>query len=585
MSSLLKAMSIVWKHSRAYFISTFILSIIDIFSVFIIARLNGNVFNSLADSINRRVVSTDLVRCILMLFGVTILCGGIKLPINYLASLSATKYNDYLTQRTVNVSSNVEYSFFDDPKLQNEYQQYLKNSESVLNIFNNVTGIAFKIISLTISTIVALKFNFAIVIITFVISLPSFFIRKRIEADNYELEKNLNQTNRKINYFKNIFCSKQFYLELNLFQAHNYFKKILMDEQLNRYNKRKELNSRNFRRESFLFGIISVVNALVNIYIIIYSVSGGLLIGDYTYYMTILNNQKNEIDQAMELINALHANKKKVENFFSFEAEISKDSSAGNRICEEICEIEFQNVSFKYPGNVNFALINVNIKINKNQKVAFAGLNGAGKTTLVLLLLRYYVPSDGRILVNGIDINEYDIDSYRKNITTMFQASTIYSLTLKENIKISDLDTYCSDSDLAKFLEELDILEGDNLNALNISLTKNFDDDGIIPSVGQLQRINLAKTLYRRQVSLLIFDEPSSSLDALTENNIFSNLLNKYHDSTIIMISHNLSNLKKFDKIFFFEKGHLIEQGTHEELLLLNGQYCKLYSIQSKKFL
>lgn len=301
--------------------------------------------------------------------------------------------------------------------------------------------------------------------------------------------------------------------------------------------------------------------------------------------MTILNNQKNEIDQAMELINALHANKKKAENFFSFEAEISKDSSAGNRICEEICEIEFQNVSFKYPGNVNFALINVNIKINKNQKVAFAGLNGAGKTTLVLLLLRYYVPSDGRILVNGIDINEYDIDSYRKNITTMFQASTIYSLALKENIKISDLDTYCSDSDLAKFLEELDILEGDNLNALNISLTKNFDDDGIIPSVGQLQRINLAKTLYRRQVSLLIFDEPSSSLDALTENNIFSNLLNKYHDSTIIMISHNLSNLKKFDKIFFFEKGHLIEQGTHEELLLLNGQYCKLYSIQSKKFL
>ena len=240
-------------------------------------------------------------------------------------------------------------------------------------------------------------------------------------------------------------------------------------------------------------------------------------------------------------------------------------------------DIEFNNVCFAY-GTRGMAIKNISLKIKSGEKVAFVGMSGSGKTTLLKLLMRFYECTEGNILINGKDINEYYIQSYREKIGYVPQESLLFTGTIKENISWG-----CEIPDIKKIVQCA-------IDAKAIDFIQNFPDKfdtyvgehGSTLSGGERQRIALARVLMR-DPHFLILDEATASLDSISEHAIMSTIFNRIKNKTVIMVAHRLSTIKNCDKIFVFNKGSLVEEGSHESLLEQKGFYFDLWSTQNEK--
>lgn len=246
-------------------------------------------------------------------------------------------------------------------------------------------------------------------------------------------------------------------------------------------------------------------------------------------------------------------------------------------------EIEFKNVSFKYPGAENYALQNVNLKIKNGEHLAVVGRNGSGKTTFIKLMCRLYDVTDGEILINGINIKDYTKDSIIKLYSVVFQDFKIFSTTLKENVCAS------GDFDEGRFyvcLENADIKERTERmpNKENTYLYKDLDENGIEISGGEAQKLALARALYK-DAPIVVLDEPTAALDPIAENKIYSRFNTFVQGKTAIYISHRLSSCAFCDKIAVFNNAKLAETGTHKDLLSAGGKYAELWNAQAKYYI
>jgi len=250
-------------------------------------------------------------------------------------------------------------------------------------------------------------------------------------------------------------------------------------------------------------------------------------------------------------------------------------------LLKEPIEIELKNVSFRYPNTKIDIIKNVNLKIRAGEKVALVGINGAGKTTLVKLICGLYYPTQGEILINGYSIDSFSIEEYYQLIGAVFQDIQILALTIEENVTA----TINHQTDKEKLWRALELAD---LKSKILSLPKKektyitqvFDETGVQLSGGEMQRLMLARALYK-DAPLLILDEPTSALDPIAEANLYQKYYNLTKDKTSIFISHRLSSTKFCERVLFFEYGEVIEDGTHQELLELDGKYAKMYQIQS----
>lgn len=250
----------------------------------------------------------------------------------------------------------------------------------------------------------------------------------------------------------------------------------------------------------------------------------------------------------------------------------------------EFKTLELKDVCFSY-GDKKI-LKNINLKINKGEKVAIVGSNGAGKTTLVKLLLRLYDTFEGSILINGEDYKTLNAMSIRKQVGAVFQNVEVYAGSIAENIIFKKPTTENDFIVLEQALKfsGLDEVVSNLKDGINTLVTREFDKDGIVLSGGQKQRIAIARGV-AQSYNLFVLDEPSSALDPLSEAIIYQNMLEMGKDKTIIFISHRLTTTVNADKIFLFENGEIIESGNHEELLKLNGVYKKMFNSQASKYL
>jgi len=250
-------------------------------------------------------------------------------------------------------------------------------------------------------------------------------------------------------------------------------------------------------------------------------------------------------------------------------------------LLKEPIEIELKNVSFRYPNTKIDIIKNLNLKIRAGEKVALVGINGAGKTTLVKLICGLYYPTQGEILINGYSIDSFSIEEYYQLIGAVFQDIQILALTIEENVTA----TIDHQTDKEKLWRALELAD---LKSKILSLPKKektyitqvFDETGVQLSGGEMQRLMLARALYK-DAPLLILDEPTSALDPIAEANLYQKYYNLTKDKTSIFISHRLSSTKFCERVLFFEYGEVIEDGTHQELLELDGKYAKMYQIQS----
>lgn len=246
-------------------------------------------------------------------------------------------------------------------------------------------------------------------------------------------------------------------------------------------------------------------------------------------------------------------------------------------------EIEFKNVSFKYAGSDSYALKDVSFKFKIGEHIAFVGHNGSGKSTFIKLLCRLYDPTEGEITLNGIDIKKYDINEYMSLFSVVFQDFALFSVPLSQNVTTSmDYDRERLFSSLEK--SGADKFVNNMKNKENTVLYKDFDDDGVEISGGEAQKLAISRALYR-DAPFVVLDEPTAALDPISEFEVYSRFNEFTSGKTAIYISHRLSSCRFCDKILVFEKGHIVQFGTHEKLLSdEKGMYSKLWNSQAKYY-
>lgn len=273
----------------------------------------------------------------------------------------------------------------------------------------------------------------------------------------------------------------------------------------------------------------------------------------------------------------------KMRDFLDYEPKIV--SRKGLLPAEGAKDIELQGVSFAYRKEEGSLLKDVSLHVKPGQKIALVGYNGAGKTTLIKLLMRLYDVDDGRILADGTDIRDYQVEKYRESIGTVFQDFKIFAGSVKENV-LMDVADRCEEEPVRQALSDSGLLERvvKMKDGLDTQLTTEIMEKGVNLSGGESQKLAIARVFYQK-AGLMILDEPSSALDPLAEYQLNHAMLKATRDKTVIFISHRLSTTRLADYIVMLEQGQIVEQGTHEGLLKKNGKYAQMWRVQAGAYI
>jgi len=245
--------------------------------------------------------------------------------------------------------------------------------------------------------------------------------------------------------------------------------------------------------------------------------------------------------------------------------------------------IEFRDVSFRYPNTEQYALRHINLKFNLGEKLAVVGRNGSGKTTFIKLLCRLYDPTEGKILLNGIDITRYNYDEYIRLFSAIFQDYTTFQFTIADNVSCSldyNEDRVMQSLDKAGLTEKIKSLE----KGIKTAIGRNYEDDGVDFSGGELQKLAIARALYK-DAPFIVLDEPTAALDPIAEADVYENFDKMVEGKTAIYISHRLSSCRFCDNIMVFDGGEIVQRGSHDELVSdPNGKYYELWNAQAQYY-
>jgi ATP-binding cassette subfamily B protein len=248
-------------------------------------------------------------------------------------------------------------------------------------------------------------------------------------------------------------------------------------------------------------------------------------------------------------------------------------------------EIAFDHISFTYHGAKEPTLKDISFTIHRKEKIAVVGHNGAGKTTLIKLLMRLYDPDEGTIRYNGIDIREYNVKKYRSLFGSAFQDYQVFAMTVAENVLMRSPQ---NEQDYERVKDALTrSYVYDKVcslpNGMDTVLTREFDENGAVLSGGEYQKIAVARA-YAKDFEIAVFDEPSSALDPIAEYQLYESIRNVCKDKTVIFISHRLSSAVLADRIYLFDNGSIIEEGSHQALMEKNGVYADMFRKQAKQY-
>ncbi|URN94109.1 MAG: ABC transporter ATP-binding protein/permease [Candidatus Pristimantibacillus lignocellulolyticus] len=275
-----------------------------------------------------------------------------------------------------------------------------------------------------------------------------------------------------------------------------------------------------------------------------------------------------------------------LKTFLSYVSEIQEHADPDKPIAPPIQQLAFRKLQFTYDGAERPSIRHITMEVNKNEKIALVGHNGAGKSTLIKLMMRLYDPTEGEILLNGRNIKEFDLMSYRSLYGTVFQDFKIFSMTIAENVLMRDVDTEEDRQLVINALKKSRVYDkvATLPEGIDTMLTKEFDEQGVVLSGGEFQKIAIAR-IFAQQAELLILDEPTSALDPIAEFEIFESMMEACKDKAVVIISHRMSSAMLADRIYYMENGEIQESGSHMELMQLQGKYAELFLKQAEKYM
>lgn len=446
--------------------------------------------------------------------------------------------------------------------------------ENLLNLMETVVTIAMIVgYSLTMDWIVPV-----VAILSFTISflMNQYIARLRVEYDN-----DLQQVNKETSMLHRILYLPDFAKDIRLTG--------IRDGMLRLYRKANKVKDALIRRKGKKIGFVAAleiifsgavcIDFLVPLYLVCrILIQKTLVASQFVAIVNGCNQLQLKLEDLAKEIGVFYQNGEFIQRYRRVEFRPNKiESSVG--LEEESSppafrELALHNVSFQYPSG-GFALKNINLTINKGEKIAIVGTNGSGKTTLIKLLLRFYDCSSGEMLYNGTSVTELPINQYRHAFSTLFQDFGMYALTVAQNVA---MDQQVDEERARDALSQVGMEEA--LPYLRTVLTRELEDNGLSFSGGQLQRLALARVLYENH-DILVMDEPTSAMDVVFEKEFFDRVLCQLPDKTILFVSHRLTSAVICDRILYMENGRITEIGSHRELMEENEGYARLFRAQT----
>ncbi len=318
---------------------------------------------------------------------------------------------------------------------------------------------------------------------------------------------------------------------------------------------------------------------------LVYFILQGIIgIGDFMLYVGCVHNLSEAFYQLLKTYAKLKKCSNETNDYRSLDEFCEEEKGGIAEFSEKAYEIYFENVSFQYPGSETFALKDINMRLSPHERLAVVGLNGAGKTTFIKLLLKLYKPTEGKIYLNGIDINNLDTKKYYQLFSPVFQDMECYAFSLAENVSMNceeETDKVYAGECLAKagLGEKLNTLE----SGMDTPVLKVLSEKGIELSGGEKQKLALARAIYKK-APIVILDEPTAALDAMAENKMYEQFDSLIDKKTAVYISHRLASTRFCDHIALIENGEMKEYGTHDSLLQQNGRYAEMFRMQSQYY-
>lgn len=448
-------------------------------------------------------------------------------------------------------------------------------------------------------------FIFQPLLALFVVSftLPHMYLRIKQDHENYKQESWQTPEVRQLGYFQRILTQDYYAKEIRLFGLADFFLNSYLEKNKEYFHRRTKIRRKQVFQNLLLSTLASVVQAGAYALIAFQAAVGTITLGAFTFYTSALAQLEGQLMSIVWSLSSLYENNLYLNNLFEFMdmeptmvlADPVWAVSAPRPIKEGI---EFRNVSFVYPGNDKKVFDDLSFTIKSGQCVALVGENGAGKTTIVKLIGRLYDPTSGAVLVDGINLREMDIESWRQDIAIIFQDYNQYYLTARENIGLGQVNFIDDEIRVKRAAEK------SGAHAVIQKLPKGYEnmlgyyyreDDGANLSGGEWQKVALGRSFMRspdpgeagsdRAAQILILDEPTASLDVQSEHDIYVRFKELTRGKTTVLISHRFSTVKMADRILLLDDGKIVEDGSHEELMALNGSYAELFKMQADKYL
>ena len=580
------SLALTWKASRGFTVMRIVIellsAVISAAGIFA-AKL---VIDAIADPAQYNGDTRAALARLIFVIGLSALLAVVRQIAEKVRTYAMGVHNDIISNQIrldiAHQAARLDLEHFDNPAYYDILSNAQRDSYAIMSFSWSVMTLLRFMVQLVISTGVIVSLNVFWGILFIALSVPSSLAEINMYRSIYLWQKENIGTERKMDYITSLFSIRSFAKDIRFYGLKEHFLDKYTVIWREYFSRKRKLTFRKSALAAVLTVLPEIALGVVSVMICMDIVGGVLTVGDYGLYTGFIASLIGSVYMLSHELSNTNTNFLRIQSYQKLMELNPVVRDTGLVKPEKIRRIEFQDITFLYPGTGQKILEHISFTLNTEEVTALVGLNGAGKSTIIKLLLRYYDPTEGVILADGIPLSELDLTAYRQKLSVLFQDFQNYAFTLAENISLSDVarNSDCAAVEAACRMSEFGHL-GEKLDCY---VTRQFDDAGIELSGGEAQKVALARAFFRGG-DYIILDEPSSSLDPQAEHEIFERIGELCRDKGALFVSHRLSNVVAADHIIVIADGKAAEQGSHPELMAQNGEYAKLFRLQAEKYI